>query len=180
MTVKFVCGCGKRLQAEDKCSENRAKCPACGAAVMVPSLQRDDGTVKNPSLPSTTQGKESSQTRQEEEILNWIGGPIYSSDGRMDTREAEISSQIQVLQTMQTGENSWSSPTASSVSTVHPSPVQKCTHPTASGQRASSATARGRTPQNDGDMGENGCVCPSCGNQQFPAREKARENGGCC
>lgn len=39
MTIKFVCGCGKRLRANDGQARMRVLCPGCGAFVGVPSLE---------------------------------------------------------------------------------------------------------------------------------------------
>ena len=39
MTIKFVCGCGKRLRARDDMARMRVLCPGCGTFVGVPALE---------------------------------------------------------------------------------------------------------------------------------------------
>jgi hypothetical protein len=39
VTIKFVCGCGKRLRAGDDMARVRVRCPGCGDFVGVPSLE---------------------------------------------------------------------------------------------------------------------------------------------
>lgn len=38
MAIRFACTCGRQLQAADEHAGKRSKCPACGAAHVIPSL----------------------------------------------------------------------------------------------------------------------------------------------
>jgi hypothetical protein len=53
MSIKFVCGCGKRLRAHDSMAGRRIRCPRCGCPAGVPSLQPTHrGTAASPMTPA--------------------------------------------------------------------------------------------------------------------------------
>lgn len=42
MPIQFACSCGKRLKVADESAGKKARCPGCGAALVVPTQEPDE------------------------------------------------------------------------------------------------------------------------------------------
>lgn len=94
MSLRFACPCGKNVQAPDSMAGKKAKCPACGSVVQVPSLepklddlfdahllQEDElAAAANSGLSSLSLGPSPAQQRAQQLLIKrlLIGGGILA------------------------------------------------------------------------------------------------------
>ena len=74
MVIRFYCGCGKRLSAPDGTSGRHAKCPVCGARVLIPEAHPADENV-----PMAVPQKPAQEVIFEEPVPGEVAAPPRSS-----------------------------------------------------------------------------------------------------